>query len=372
MSPNMSEIAIYVREPWQEVSMDFVTSLPESKTFDAIIVVVDHLTKMRHLIPCRTTTSSKDMTEFYVLNVWKLHGLPSHITSDRGAQFTAKFWKELCKHLIIEARMSTAFHPETDGQTERFNAVMEQYLRCYVSYQQDDWAEWLPIAEFAANNHVSSSTKLTLFFSNYGFHPRFSVTMNPFTKISPCINANNFATKMKKIYEYLRCNIRSAQDEQEQATNRHRKPAPVYHVGDQVFLSAQNVKTARYSNKLGWKKLGPFEIRRKISPHAYELNLPKSMKIHPIFHISLLYPAATDPVPGQLQKPPPPVIVDGVEEYEIEEIYNSRMHKQKGLQYLVKWVGENSATWEPATNLDETAAVDNFHNRYPNKPGPIK
>ncbi|KAI0996661.1 Transposon Ty3-I Gag-Pol polyprotein [Podosphaera aphanis] len=146
------------QQPWQEVSMDFVTGLPVSKGCDAILVVVDRLTKMRHLIACTITTTSEDLAELYLQHVWKLHGLPTHITSDRGTQFAAHFWKNLCKHLNIEARMSTAFHPETDGQTERFNALMEQYLRSYVSYQQDDWVKWLPMAEFAANNYVSTST----------------------------------------------------------------------------------------------------------------------------------------------------------------------------------------------------------------------
>ncbi|KAH0603186.1 uncharacterized protein H6S33_008190, partial [Morchella sextelata] len=112
-------------QPWQEVSMDFVTGLPESEGYDAIMVVVDRLTKMRHLLPCNTTVNSEDVAQLYLRNIWKLHGLPTHVTSDRGTQFTAKFWKALCKHLDIEARISTAFHPETDGQTERLNAVME-------------------------------------------------------------------------------------------------------------------------------------------------------------------------------------------------------------------------------------------------------
>ncbi|KAH0603285.1 uncharacterized protein H6S33_007607 [Morchella sextelata] len=115
-------------QPWQEVSMDFVTGLPESEGYNAIMVVVDRLTKMRYFLSCNTTINSEDVAQLYLRNTWKLHGLPTHVTSDRGLQFTAKFWRTLYKHLGIEARMSTTFHPETDGQTERLNAVMEQYL----------------------------------------------------------------------------------------------------------------------------------------------------------------------------------------------------------------------------------------------------
>lgn len=359
-------------QPWQEVSMDFVTGLPESEGYDAIMVIVDRLTKMRHLLPCNTTVNAEDVAQLYLRNVWKLHGLPTHVTSDRGTQFTARFWKELCKHLGIEARMSTAFHPETDGQTERLNAVMEQYLRGYVSYQQNDWVKWLPMAEFSANNQVSASTKATPFFANFGFHPRFTVTIKPTDKTPPSLDAKDFAGKMLELHEYLRTNIRTAQDQQEQATNAKRTPAPVYNIGDMVFVSAKNIRTTRNSRKLDWKKLGPFPIKAIVSPYAYRVDLPRSMKMHPVFHVSLLDPAAQDPVPGQIQPPPPPIIVEQEEEYEIEEILDSRETRNNGLQYFVKWTGYTDPTWEPATYHNDTAAVDIFHAQYPGKPGPLK
>ncbi|KAI0996998.1 hypothetical protein K3495_g11185 [Podosphaera aphanis] len=266
------------QQPWQEVSMDFVGGLPKSEGYDSIMVVVDRLTKMRHLIPCTTSANSHNVAELYLKNVWKLHGLPTHITSDRGTQFTAKFWKCLCKHLNIDARMSTAFHPETDGQTERFNAVMEQYLRSYVSFQQDDWAKWLPMAEFSANNQVSSSTQASPFFSNYGFHPRFTIDIKPIARKALSTDAKAFAAKMKDLHEFLRANIRTAQDHHEQAVNNKRKPAPRYLVGDLVFLSAKNIRTTRNSQKLDWRKLGPFPIKEIISPYAYRLDPPPKYK----------------------------------------------------------------------------------------------
>ncbi|KAI1005094.1 hypothetical protein K3495_g3127 [Podosphaera aphanis] len=165
--------------------------------------------------------------------------------------------------------MSTAFRPETDGQTERFNAVMEQYLRSYMSYQQDDWVKWLPMAEFDAYNHVSSSTKATPFFSNYGFHPKFIMTIKSHAKkYLPSLDAKDFATKMKEVHDFLKTNIRTAQDQQEQATNAHRKPAPNYQIEDLVFLSSKNIRTTRNSQKLDWRKLGPFPIKEIISPYA--------------------------------------------------------------------------------------------------------
>lgn len=238
------------QQPWQEVSMDFVTGVPSSQGFDAIMVVVDRLTKLRHLIPCNTTVTSQDVAELYLKHVWKHHGLPTHITSDRGTQFTAHFWKSLCRNLGIKSRISTAFYPEIDGQSERFNAVMEQYLRSYISFQQDDWVKWLPMAEFAANNQVSTSTKVSPFFGNCGFHPRFTISIKPYAKSSASLNAKDFAIKMRELHDCLRSNIRSAQDQQEQAINAKIIPAPRHQPGDMVFLSAKNIRTTRNSQKL--------------------------------------------------------------------------------------------------------------------------
>ena len=138
--------------PWSSISMDFVTGLPWSNGNDAVCVVVNHLTKMRHFVPCRTTTNAGDLADLFLHHVWKLHGLPNDIISDRGPQFASDFWQQLCSRLRISPRLSTAFHPETDGQTERANQNMEQYLHAFVSNQQDAWSHWLPMAEFAANN----------------------------------------------------------------------------------------------------------------------------------------------------------------------------------------------------------------------------
>jgi hypothetical protein len=141
-------------------------------------------------------------------------------------------------------------------------------------------------------------------------------------------------------------------------------------VGERVWLKAQNIRTERPSRKLDHRRLGPFKITRVISPHAYELELPRSMCIHPVFSVSLLDPAADDPLPEQRNPPPPPVIVDEEEEYEVEEILDAKVTCRR-LYYKIKWTGYDEATWEPAEIVNRTAAVDNFHRRYPAKPGPL-
>ena len=303
--------------------MDFITHLEPSHGYDAILVVVDRLTKMKHFIPCKGTCNAEEVARLYTRYIWKLHGLPRTIVSDRGPQFIAFFWKHLTRRLQITNLLSTAYHPETDGQTERINAVLERYLRAYVSYLQDDWADWLPLAEFATNSVQSETTHVSPFFANYGFHPRMGFEPVPPASLPATLDAERFARRMQMITEFVRTEIVSAQARYEDQANRRRQPARRYHVGQYVWLDARNIKTLRPLKKLDWKNLGPFRIKEIISPHAYKLDLPASMRIHPVFNVSLLRPAAENPVPGQRQEPPPPTEVEGLEEWQVEDILDS-------------------------------------------------
>ena len=164
--------------PWQHKSVDLVTGLPRSKGYDAICVVVDCLTKQGHLIPCTTTITAEELGTLFCDRVFRYHSLPETIVSDRRPQFTSRFWKHLCSCLKIDARLSTTFHPQTEGQTERLNAVVEQHLRVYVTYLQDDLADYLFLAEFAGNKQVSDTTTMSPFFANCGFHPRYDFELD--------------------------------------------------------------------------------------------------------------------------------------------------------------------------------------------------
>jgi len=151
--------------------MDFIMTLPTSNGKDALSVIIYRLTKMGHFVACQCTMDPKDLADHFLQQIIRPHRLPSSIVSDRGPQFTTDFWKQVAKALGISWNLSTAFHPETDGQTERANATLEQYLRAYCNYQQDDWEKLLPIAEFCYNNTQTGTTKITPFFANYGYHP---------------------------------------------------------------------------------------------------------------------------------------------------------------------------------------------------------
>jgi hypothetical protein len=363
---------------WRDISVDFVTDLPESEGCTNIMVVVDRLTKYRYLIPCATITAPAVAQLFY-RHVWIHRGLPDTIISDRGTQFTSAFWDELCKQLKIDARLSTAFHPETDGQTENANAVMEQVLRAYTNYQQDDWVSWLPTAQFEANNTTSESTRVSPFLANSGQHPRMgfeppSNTLRPPHQKLQVGDVNRLVDKLRDLSEYVREELLWAQASQQEYANRKRSPAPAYSVGDRLWLDARNIRTNRQSKKLDWKNLGPFSVTKVVSSHAYRLDLPDSMKIHPVFHVSLLRPAApeSDYLPGQQNPPPDPILIDGEPEYVVERIERIRFNRRRRrYEYLTRWTGYDELSWEPAEALRDTEATEEFHTRYPSEPNPF-
>jgi hypothetical protein len=377
------------QQPWQDISMDFITGLPMSGGYDAVLVVTCRLTKMRHFIPCLAKnkgTSSYRTAELIIQHIVKLHGLPDTIVSDRGPQFVAEFWKHLCRILEVDSRLSTAYHPETDGQTEVENRELEKYLRIYVNYQQDNWSQWLALAEFAANNAESSTTRASPFFANLGYNPRLSFDLRPETEGIEPKNpkerldrklAIDKAKELKALWEKLRDEIGLAQSRMERFANEKRRPAPAYKVGDMVWLSAKNLRTQRPSVKLDHKNEGPWEVLEKVGPTSYRLKIPHETKLHPVFHSNLLRLDREDPLPGQIQPPPGPVIIDenenneGEAEYEVERIIDSRIHRKK-LQYRADWVGyPPDMEWYPAGNFaNSPEVIKQFHAAYPSKPGP--
>ena len=251
--------------------MDTIDRLPKSKDFDAILVVVDRLTKMAHFIPTTSDVTSKGIASLFYHHIFSKHGTPTDIVSDRGTKFTSDFFGALGTLLNIKLNFSTAYHPQTDGQTERVNQILEQYLRAYVNYDQDDWAELLLIAEFAYNNAPHSTTNLSPFFANFGYHPNFSASTE---------NINNLAvlregTRLQDLSDYLKSQIEIAQADHKKYSDRNRLPAPELKIGDEVWLSAQNIRTTRPTKKLDSRQLGPFKIAELIGSHAVRLELPR-------------------------------------------------------------------------------------------------
>jgi hypothetical protein len=360
--------------PWSEISMDFIEQLPKSSNYDSILVIVDRLTKWAIFIPTTTTLTSSGLAELILDRLISQHGLPNAIVSDRGSKFTSKLWRYLMSRLGIQLRLSTAFHPQTDGQTERVNQVLEQYLRIFTSYNQDDWSTLLPQASLAYNNSIHSATKFTPFYSNFGYHPRWvnELVSSNTTEIP---EGHRIASSIIDIHKQCSHNIAEVNKLYAKSYDKRRLVHPPYRKGDQVMLSMENIRTLRPMKKLDLRQSGPFTIIATIGTHAYRLQLPNTMKVHNVFHASLLRPYTTASYPGQSIEPPPPVeTADDVLEYEVASIIDSRNNTRTGrLEYLVEWLGyegtDEHVGWEPKDHLESSAElINDFHTRRPDKP----
>jgi hypothetical protein len=269
----------------------------------------------------------------------------------------------------VKQKLSTAFHPQTDGQTERMNQTLEQYLRIYCNYQQDDWTDHLDSAEFSYNNAKQPSIEHSPFYANYGYHPRFNFAR--YVQNSGTPSADSLVKHLRYMQDQLVENVKRAQNSQARYYDaKHQRIE--FKVGDKVWLSLQNIRTQRPSKKLDWKKLGPFEITERIGMQAYRLALPPALKIHPVFHVSLLEPHKVNIIAGRTVAPSPPVVIDDSPEYEVEAILDSKISRSR-LFYLVKWKGypDSDNSWEPEIHVQHaTDLVEKFHTRYPTKPSP--
>lgn len=361
-------------EKWRSLIIDFVTDLPAAgiERFDSICVIVDRFTKMTHYIPCHKTITAQKLAQIFLREIVRLHDLPNTIISDRGSVFASSFWTELCRLMKIDRRMSTIFHSPTDGQTEHQNSTMKAYLRAYVNYQQDDWHSYLALTEFAYNNSVNSTTKMSSFMTNYGYDLRFN-----FDSVDKASKKSSTAALLLKneidhLNTVLKDRISEATTWQAHYYNKHHEPL-FFEVEDKMYLFTKNLKTKRKSKKLNYKKIESFEIVQKIDQSAYKLNLSISYRIHPVFHVGLLEPYIENRFRNRYLEPPHSILIDEELEYETEEILDSRYNKRKKIfQYLVKWKAYDNSkdnTWKSIDDVCHSAdLIETFHARYPDKP----
>ena len=354
------------KEPWREISLDFVTQLPPSsdaagKVCNSILVVVDRLTKYALYIPTTDRLTSEGLATLLFQHVFRPFGIPDGIVSDRGTLFTSKFWSTFCWHLATKRRLSTAFHPQTDGQTERQNQSLEHYLRVFCNFEQDDWAMRLFLAEFVYNTSFHSATGVTPAFALYGFNPRGPgdvASSRPAPENVP--SASERARQLQDGRRQLTATLQHAQTQYQKWYNKTRKPLS-FKKGDWVMLSTKNLRQRRPSRKLSNKFEGPFQIIKAVGDHglAYELRLPNWLRMHATFPISSLEPYRQPD--GERPSSPVNTALQAEPTYEVEAILD---HKGKGRsrQYLIKWknydVSENS--WEPRRNLDDGPLIREY------------
>ena len=315
--------------PFETVAIDFITKLPVSQGYNSILTITDHdCTKAAIFIPCNEEINTEETVALYLKQVVTNFGLPSKIMSNRDPHFASKFTRELCKLMGIKQNILTAYHPRTDGQSERTNQWVETFLRFITNYKQDDWACWLPMAQFAHNNWPSDTTRKSPFFLLMGYNPcaDWKHAMSPLPQVTlqvdqfkeARVQAQNLMIKAQKLWI------------------KHRD-TPKYKAGDLVWLEGKNLHTAQPMPKLGAQCHGLFKVVQVMSPVNYRLKLPTQWSIHPVFHINLLTPYRKTTMHGANYQRPSPELVDNEEEYEVEKILDSQLfgwHKQ--LQYLVK------------------------------------
>jgi len=278
---------------------------------------------MVHFIPTTEKTLAEGLARLFRDNVWKLYGLPESIISDRGPQFVAGLMRKLNGMLGIESKLLTAFHLQIDGQTKRVNQELEQYLRMFIDYRQEQWPKWLGTAEFAYNNKVHLSTQIIPFKANYRQDPRMGFEGRKKRKYK---GAKKFIEKMKEIQKEVRVALGKAQEKIKKYANRKRGEVDDYKVGDLVMLSTKDLKyqiVGRRTEKLMERFVGPYKVKKIVSSNVVELELPNTIKIHPIVNVSRIC-RYIGQVEGQKREQPAPVIIDREEEWKVEKILNKQ------------------------------------------------
>ena len=352
-------------EKWSSITMDFITPLPKTARGHAgLFVVVDRLSKLIRIAATPEHTDAPQVAQLFHTHVYRHHGLPHEIISDRDPIFMSKFWTTLFTMMHVKLRPSSAHHPQTDGQTEVVNRKVEEMLRCFVNHHQTDWDLFLVDLEFAYNSAPHSTTTFSPFYLTYGTEPR----MAPVAAVhisNPA--ASDFLTNIQTAVSSAHDAIIQTNAITAQRASRHRRPCS-FDVGDLVLLSTRHLSSDTYTGarKLMPKFCGPFPISEKINAVTYRLGLSHpllSRGIHNAFHASLLRPYLPDSDFSRVPPTPPPVTFpDGHIEYEVDRLLRVRMHRGHQ-QYLVHWkgYGDHENSWVYASDLNCPDLIAAFH-----------
>lgn len=335
---------------WHTISLDFIEGLPNSNRFNVILVVIDKLTKFGHFIPLKHPFTAASIAQLFMDNVYKLHGMPQVIISDRDKVFVSSFWQRLFKLADTTLNLSSSYHPQTDGQTERLNQCLETYLRCLVHAKPEKWSQWLPQAEFWYNTTFHSALGKSPFEVLYGRAPRQFAIQN--SSLPGHTDVEAWLRERAAMVPLIKQHLQRAQQRMKNQADKNRSERQ-FSVGDWVYLRLQPyVQTSvapRASQKLGFRFFGPYLILQKVGNVAYKLQLPASARIHPVVHVSQLKKAIADPSAVSTDLP---VMYTQMQVVQPSRICGSRMIRHGGKQIpqvQLEWEGISSSCmrWEP-------------------------
>jgi hypothetical protein len=275
---------------WEEIVVDFIVGLPHTSTwYDSIWVIVDKLTKVAHFIPMKTTYSGARLVELYMAQIVCLHGVPKKIVSDRGSQFTSRFWLMLHECLDTRLNFSSAYHPQTDGQTERTNQVLEDMLRVCALKHGGNLDKSLPYAEFSYNNSYQASLKMSPFEALYGKKCRTPLYWDQ-TGERQFFGLEIIQEAQEQVWQ-IRENSRTAQSRQKSYADTRRRLLE-FKEGDHVYLKVSPIwgmRRFKVKGKLSPRFIGPFLILKRVGEVAYQLELLDHLAdVHDVFHVSQL------------------------------------------------------------------------------------
>jgi chromodomain-containing protein/p58 integrase-like protein len=343
-------------QPWKQLTADFLempeaTNITGTETYDELLVIVDTFSKMTILIPTKKTATCEEIFHLLWERVFSIFGIPDSILSDRDKIFKTTRW-----HIGAAQRLSTAYHQQTDGQTERKIQELRAYYRHYTDYEQTNWIDITPLAQYAVNDAVNASTGETPNFVTFG------------TKRIQGKEEREKESEVshQQIMQQIHCEVQRdiawAKTVTKHYYDQKRREAPTIEIDDRVYIrrrtsgeKSYNIKTGRKSQKMDCVKIGPYRVLEKLPNDNYRIALPERMRIHPIFHVSLLNPT---------KNPETTRDDETFEEFEVEHILDKRVRQGK-VEYLVKWKGyeNNENTWEPTEHLHCPDKVQEFVKR---------